>query len=172
MSSKPIADNTSFQYDFMNDIDIENLNLIDGDMDEIDFSQVEANLNTFQEDNIVANALKQNINLTKYGKKIENDIKNMEIASLKDYVESSEDLVDLHNQMLAADDLLETMENIVSGFQDQLQQTSREIKQLQSKIFSINTELENGKETVLRFNEYEEVFKNMLFKMQFHSLYK
>lgn len=171
-SAAPIAaDTTSLQYDFINDIDFEDLDLTNTDLHQMDFSRVEANLNTFQEDKIVSNALEQNINLTNYGKKIERDLKNIEIASIKDCIQSSEDLVDLHNQIHSADALLESMENIVSGFQDHLQQKSREIKQLQDKILLINTELQNTKDTVMEFNKYEDVFKNMLFKMQFHSPY-
>eukprot|EP01084_Bolivina_argentea_P171884 297776_1 len=75
-------------YDFVNDINLEDLDITNA-REEIDFSGVEANLNAFQEDNIVAMALNQNVNLTNYSKKIENDLKNFEILSIRDYIMNS-----------------------------------------------------------------------------------
>ena len=151
----PTASSTgATSYDFIDDINLEDIDLTNTVEDDIDFSGVEANLNAFQEDDIVAMALEQNINLTNYSKKIENDLKNVEIESIRDYIESSEDLVNLHNDIHKTDCLLESMQNMLSGFQDHLKQISGEIKHLQDKSLSMNIELQNQKQTEIELNKY------------------
>ena len=145
--------NPATSYDFIDNIDLDDLDLTN-QAEEIDFSGVEANLNAFQEDNVVAMALNQNVNLTNYSKKIENDLKNVEIDSIRDYIENSEDLLNLHESIHATDGLLESMQNILSGFQDHLKQISGEIRHLQDKSLSMNIELQNQKATEHVLNKY------------------
>jgi len=142
-------------YAFIDDINLDDLDLTNA-VDCIDLSGVEANLNAFREDEIVRMALEQNINLGGYSKKIEVDLKNAEIVSIRDYIESSEDLVDLHSEIHRADGLLESMQSILSGFQDHLKQISGEITHLQQMSLSMNIELQNQKLAEVELNKYVE----------------
>eukprot|EP01083_Nonionella_stella_P200861 735196_1 len=154
-SHESVEDTTqaTTSYNFINDINLEDLDLTNA-REEIDFSGVEANLNAFREDDIVAMALDQNVNLTNYSKKIENDLRACEIASIADYIAHSEDLVSLHDSIETTDSLLESMQNMLSGFQDHLKQISGEIRHLQDKSLSMNIELQNQKQTETILNKY------------------
>ncbi|CAJ0764704.1 23324_t:CDS:10 [Entrophospora sp. SA101] len=60
-----------------------------------------------------------------------------------DDVNQAENFVDLHNQIQLCDQILETMEDMLSDFQMDLGKISNEIQTLQDKSFSMNIQLKN-----------------------------
>src|SRR5690606_3911412 len=103
--------------DYLNKIDLNNLDLT---TDEVDLSNVDELLKSFQDNSMVQEALNKNVNLQKYSKEIESQLYEVEINSIKDYVENSDDLVKLHDQINSCDNLLENMQKTLSNFQDHL----------------------------------------------------
>ena len=111
----------------------------------IDLTGVDKDLEAFQQDEFVRQALDKNVNLGKYAKKIEEDLKQIQMESVRDYITKAEELVDLHDEIKNCDDLLAKMEQMLSGFQDHLKSISGEIKHLQDKSSMMSLQLTNKK---------------------------
>ena len=58
-------------------------------------------------------------------------------------VHQTQAFVDLHNQIQSCDEILETMENLLSIFQTDLGNISSEIQTLQTKSVSMSIQLKN-----------------------------
>lgn len=94
---------------------------------------------------MIKEALEKNVDLGKYSKKIDKDLNVKELESIKDYIINCDELVNLHDQIQNCDKLLESMQNMLSGFQDHLKVISGEIRHLQDKSLKMNVELQNKK---------------------------
>ena len=110
-----------------------------GDMGE-NFAE---DLERFAEDTFIQAALGQGVDLRGYSRQIEQDLREVEVESVRDYVAQSEQLVDLHNQMQSCDAILKRMQEMLLGFQADLVGISDEIKHLQEESLSMNVKLRN-----------------------------
>eukprot|EP00164_Ancoracysta_twista_P004504 GFYU01006071.1.p1 GENE.GFYU01006071.1~~GFYU01006071.1.p1 ORF type:complete len:684 (-),score=185.98 GFYU01006071.1:62-2113(-) len=124
-----------------------NLNLgeLDITTEDFDFDKIDDEIALFQQNEFVKEALEKGIDLRKYSREIENDLREVEKDSIEDYVNQSQNLAQLHNQIKACDSILETMENMLGGFQADLGNISSEIKHLQDESLSMNVKLRNRK---------------------------
>uniref|UniRef100_A0A7S2BKB8 Vacuolar protein sorting-associated protein 52 homolog n=2 Tax=Octactis speculum TaxID=3111310 RepID=A0A7S2BKB8_9STRA len=100
-------------------------------------------LERLQQDEFVQAALNQGVDLKGYSKRIDQELREVEVESVKDYVLQSEKVVDLHNQMQTCDGILSRMQEMLLGFQADLGVISDEIKHLQSDSLSMNVKLRN-----------------------------
>lgn len=110
-------------------IDIQLDKVIMGEDDFLD--DVNEHIQENLEDDLVKEALEKGEDLRLYAKKIEDDLKKVENASIKDYIQESDRIAKLHKQIGTCDNVLESMESMLYGFQHALSSISSEIQSLQ-----------------------------------------
>jgi hypothetical protein len=76
--------------------------------------------------------------------------------SVTQYVENSEHVIDLHNQMQECDNVLASMEEMLHGFQADLGEISEEIKHLQDDSLSMSIRLKNRREAEEKLHKFLE----------------
>ncbi|KAF8985865.1 Vacuolar protein sorting-associated protein 52 [Haplosporangium bisporale] len=101
--------------------------------DELAFEQVGDRISEFQEDEFVKQALAKGMDLREYAHYIESELDIVGQDHEDDYIHQSQAFVDLHGQIKSCDEILETMENLLSIFQNDLGNISAEIQTLQTK---------------------------------------
>ncbi|CAG8598435.1 20442_t:CDS:10 [Rhizophagus irregularis] len=108
-----------------------------GDYDwEISFDEVDDHISSFQEDEF-------GMDLREYARNVEKELNGIEKEHEVDYISQAKNFVELHNQIQSCDQILATMENMLSVFQMDLGNISSEIQTLQDKSFSMNIKLKN-----------------------------
>ncbi|CAB0005712.1 unnamed protein product [Nesidiocoris tenuis] len=103
----------------------------------------EVDLENHLEDEEVKEVLRSGTDLRQYSQQIEEQLKDVENESIRDYIKESQNIVSLHNQILACDEILETMENMLVGFKSDLGSISSEIVYLQKKSVVMSQQLHN-----------------------------
>eukprot|EP01041_Mallomonas_annulata_P001396 gene1396-2688_t len=153
-------DNNSHNYDNntngisdVNDIDIENLNITS---ESIDFDEIDEDLERFQEDEMVKQALHRGVDLRKYGHELEKQLKEAENDSILQYMENSQQVTELHKQMQDCDAVLARMQEMLQGFQSDLGGISEEIKHLQDESLSMSIRLKNRRAAEEKLNKFLE----------------
>lgn len=84
---------------------------------DIDFNEIEEDIDLFKTDETVLSALKRGVDLAKYGRELAHDLKQAEEATIKKYIENSDRVLDLHKQMQSCDAVLARMQEMLLGFQ-------------------------------------------------------
>jgi hypothetical protein len=148
-------------------------------VDDINFEEIDEDLASFQEDEIVQSALHRGVDLRKYGKELERDLRQVgnggclsyhtlisdlkcgncgqaEMESVSQYVENSEQVIDLHRKMQECDGVLARMEEMLHGFQADLGEISSEIKHLQDDSLSMSIRLKNRRASEAMLNVFLE----------------
>jgi hypothetical protein len=121
-------------------LDLSNLNITS---EEIDFDEIDDDLERFQEDEMVQQALQRGIDLRKYALELTLQLKEAEAETVTQYMENNEEVSQLHQQMEECDAVLGRMQEMLLGFQEDLGGISEEIKDLQDKSLSMNIKLKN-----------------------------
>ena len=116
---------------------------LDVTTDDIGLENVSGDLEKFQQDALVQDALSKGVDLKNYARQIELDLKDAENASIADYLRESESVAALHFQIKDCDSILERMEAMLGKFQNDLGTISSEIKGLQDKSLSMSVKLKN-----------------------------
>ncbi|GJJ69334.1 vacuolar protein sorting-associated protein 52 [Entomortierella parvispora] len=111
--------------------------------DDLAFEQVGDRISEFQEDEFVKQALAKGMDLREYAHHIESELDIVGQDHEDDYVHQSQAFVDLHGQIKSCDEILETMENLLSIFQTDLGNISTEIQTLQTKSVTMSVQLKN-----------------------------
>jgi hypothetical protein len=112
-------------------------------VDDINFDEIDEDLERFQQDEIVADALAKGVDLREYSRQIDDELKQVEMESVREYVGESDNVVYLHNQIQACDVVLARMQEMLLGFQADLGGISEEIRYLQDQSLSMNIKLRN-----------------------------
>ncbi|CAG8435701.1 6209_t:CDS:10 [Diversispora eburnea] len=102
---------------------------------EISFDEVDDHISEFQEDEFVREAFDKGMDLREYARNIEKELSIIEKDHEADYIKEAKGFT--------CDQILETMENMLSVFQKDLGNISTEIQTLQDKSFSMNIKLKN-----------------------------
>ncbi|KAG0036263.1 Vacuolar protein sorting-associated protein 52 [Podila clonocystis] len=124
----------------------------DHDNDDLALEQVGDRISEFQEDEFVKQALAKGMDLREYAHYIESELDIVGQDHEDDYVHQSQAFVDLHGQIKSCDEILETMENLLSIFQTDLGNISAEIQTLQTKSVSMSIQLKNRMTTENHLN--------------------
>uniref|UniRef100_A0A0D9VVB5 Vacuolar protein sorting-associated protein 52 A n=1 Tax=Leersia perrieri TaxID=77586 RepID=A0A0D9VVB5_9ORYZ len=109
-----------------------------------------------KDDEEVANILANGIKLRDYTKGVENNIRQIELDSIQDYIGESENLVSLHDQICDCDNILSQMETLLTGFQTEIGSISSEIKVLQEKSMDMGLKLKNRKAAESKLSKFVE----------------
>ncbi|KAK0600536.1 hypothetical protein LWI29_015968 [Acer saccharum] len=117
----------------------------DAGSDDISLEGLEQELEECKNYDVVANILSKGTKLREYTKGVENNIRQVELDSIQDYIKESDNLVSLHDQIRDCDTILSQMETLLSGFQDEIGSISSDIKILQEKSMDMGLKLKNRK---------------------------
>ncbi|KAK9110889.1 hypothetical protein Scep_018408 [Stephania cephalantha] len=128
----------------------------DATSDDISLEGLEQELEECQNDDVVANILSKGTKLREYAKGVENDVRQVELDSIQDYIKESDNLVSLHDQIRDCDNILSQMETLLSGFQAEIGSISSEIKSLQEKSMDMGLKLKNRKVAELKLARFVE----------------
>eukprot|EP01096_Ripella_sp_DP13-Kostka_P013402 TRINITY_DN5815_c0_g1_i1.p2 TRINITY_DN5815_c0_g1~~TRINITY_DN5815_c0_g1_i1.p2 ORF type:complete len:720 (+),score=291.97 TRINITY_DN5815_c0_g1_i1:26-2161(+) len=109
----------------------------------VDFREIDALMSKFQEDPSVKEALDKGIDMREYSRQIEKELRKAERESIEDYLREAENFSQLHHQIKECDTVLERMENLLSGFMNDLGNISDEIRSLQDQSSSMSVKLQN-----------------------------
>ncbi|XP_073242432.1 vacuolar protein sorting-associated protein 52 homolog [Porites lutea] len=127
--------------DLQIDLDLGELDLTS--QDEFILDEVDVHIQENLEDELVKEALEKGVDLRQYSRQIEGELHEVENASILDYIKESENIASLHNQIASCDTILESMEKMLTSFQEDLGSISSEIQTLQEQSLSMNIRLKN-----------------------------
>eukprot|EP01018_Ginkgo_biloba_P025458 Gb_30516 [translate_table: standard] len=126
------------------------------DSDEISLEGLQQELEDCQSDEVVANILAKGTELREYTKGVEENVRQVELESIQDYINESDNLVSLHAQIRECDSILSEMESLLGGFQVEIGSISSEIKTLQEKSMGMGLKLKNRRVTELKLARFIE----------------
>ena len=124
--------------------ELEHDNLTENEND-FNFDEIDDDLDNLENDELVQQALHRGVDLKKYARELEKDLRAAENESILQYVENNQQVVDLHKQMQDCDAVLARMQDMLLGFQADLGGISEEIKHLQDESMSMSVRLKNRK---------------------------
>lgn len=108
----------------------------------------------FQQDELVKQALSRGVELKGYSAQIEQELKEVEMESVKEYVQQSSNVLALHSQIQACDMILARMQEMLLGFQADLGGISEEIRHLQEESRSMSIKLQNRRDVEAQLQKY------------------
>nr|GMD22034.1 vacuolar protein sorting-associated protein 52 A-like isoform X1 [Ipomoea batatas] len=137
---------------FVEDLNVEE----DGASEDISLEGLEEELEECKSDDVVANILSEGMKLREYTKGVENNLRQVELDSIQDYIKESDNLVSLHDQIRGCDMILSQMEALLSGFQTEIGSISSDIKILQEKSMDMGLKLKNRKVAESKLSKFVE----------------
>ncbi|CAL1358514.1 unnamed protein product [Linum trigynum] len=128
----------------------------DASSDEISLEGLEQELEECKGDDVVENILSKGTKLREYTKGVENNLRQVELDSIQDYIKESDNLVSLHEQIRDCDSILSQMETLLSGFQTEIGSIGSDIKILQEKSMDMGLRLKNRKVAESKLEKFVE----------------
>ncbi|CAM9364292.1 unnamed protein product [Chrysoparadoxa australica] len=119
-------------------------------------SSLDEDLERFQQDDFMQQALSQGVDLRGYARDVERELREVEMESVREYLLQSGSLMELHDEIQGCDAILARMQEMLLGFQADLGGISDEIKHLQDESISMNIKLKNRKAAEQRLSLYLE----------------
>lgn len=110
----------------------------------------------FQDHEVIKGILDQGRVLKEYAQDVDDRLRQVEMESIQDYIQESDNLVSLHDQIRNCDDILAHMEEMLGRFQGDLGKVSDEIRALQVQSQTMSTKLRNRKATESRLGGFVE----------------
>ncbi|KAJ4966145.1 hypothetical protein NE237_017994 [Protea cynaroides] len=117
----------------------------DASSDDVSLDGLQEELEECKNDEVVTDILSKGTKLRVYTKGVENNVRQVELNSIQEYIKESDNLVSLHDQIRDCDSILSQMETLLSGFQAEIGSISSEIKSLQEKSMDMGLKLKNRK---------------------------
>nr|GEX15181.1 vacuolar protein sorting-associated protein 52 A [Tanacetum cinerariifolium] len=117
----------------------------DASSNDISLEGLQQELEECKTDEVVANILSKGVKLREYTKGVENNLRQVELDSIQEYITESDNLVSLHDQIRDCDIILSQMERLLGGFQVEIGSISSDIKILQEKSLDMGLKLKNRK---------------------------
>lgn len=126
------------------------------DGEDICLEGLQQELEDCQGDEVVANILAKGTELREYTKGVEENLRKVELESIQDYINESDNLVSLHSEIRECDSILTQMESLLGGFQVEIGSISSEIKTLQEKSMGMGLKLKNRRVAELNLARFIE----------------
>eukprot|EP00252_Welwitschia_mirabilis_P021348 TRINITY_DN5467_c0_g1_i1.p1 TRINITY_DN5467_c0_g1~~TRINITY_DN5467_c0_g1_i1.p1 ORF type:complete len:789 (+),score=162.25 TRINITY_DN5467_c0_g1_i1:86-2452(+) len=126
------------------------------DSDDICFEGLQEELEDCRNDEVVAKILEKGTELREYAKGVEENLRQVELESIQDYINESDNLVLLHAEIRECDSILTQMEALLEGFQSEIGSISSEIKTLQEKSMGMGLKLKNRRVAELNLAHFIE----------------
>ena len=102
----------------------------------------------------IPQALSRGVELKGYSAQIEQELKEVEMESVKEYVQQSSNVVALHAQIQSCDMILARMQEMLLGFQADLGGISEEIRHLQEESRSMSIKLQNRRDVEAQLQKF------------------
>ncbi|KAI8968291.1 Sac2 family-domain-containing protein [Mycotypha africana] len=118
---------------------------IEFDFEQLSFELLDDQFSAFQEDDIVKQALENEMDLREYAKQIADEKAAAQRDVENNYLEHIQSFVDLHTQIQSCDEVLGRMEELLNVFQSDLGNISGEIQNLQEQSSQMSVKLKNRK---------------------------
>lgn len=128
----------------------------DASSDDVSLEGLQEELEECKDDVEVANILAKGTKLREYAKGVENNVRQVELDSIQDYIKESDNLVLLHDQIRDCDNILSQMETLLGGFQAEIGSISSEIKSLQETSMDMGLKLKNRKVAESKLTKFVE----------------
>ncbi|PKA65339.1 hypothetical protein AXF42_Ash005672 [Apostasia shenzhenica] len=128
----------------------------DASCDDMSLEGLQEELEECKNDDEVANILSNGTKLREHTKGVENNVRQVELDSIQDYIKESDNLVLLHDQIRECDCILSQMETLLGGFQAEISSISSEIKTLQEKSMDMGLKLKNRKAAESKLSKFVE----------------
>lgn len=110
-------------------------------------------------DEFVKEILQSGVDLRSYSAEIESRLRDVENASVGDYIKESGNIASLHRQITDCDEILERLEGMLCTFQADLGNICQEILSLQEQSLSLNIRLKNKQALQNELSHYIEEIK-------------
>ncbi|MEW5309332.1 MAG: hypothetical protein WDW38_001227 [Sanguina aurantia] len=117
---------------------------------------VEQDLEEFADHEVIRGILEHGRVLKEYTRDIDDKLRQAELESIQDYIQESDSMVALHDQIKACDSILGGMENLLGTFQSELGRVSEEIRTLQIQSNSMSTKLKNRRAAECKLGSFVE----------------
>lgn len=122
--------------------------------DDPDFGELAELIEKFQEDARFKDVLTKGLDMRQYAKDTEDELARCEREGINDLVEACEDIAELHEQLTDCDGILETMEQLLDKFRNDLSNINSEIKSLQDKSSSMSVRVKNRREIGTQVSQF------------------
>ncbi|VDN28061.1 unnamed protein product [Cylicostephanus goldi] len=90
------------------------------------------------DENVVRSALSAEQDLSNFSAQVKEELTEAHKVAVRECIQNAEKLTDLHNQIVACDQVFERLEKMLLRFQDDLGTISEDMKRLQDQSVSIN----------------------------------
>lgn len=124
--------------------------------DDVSLEGLQEELEECKDDDEIANILSRGTKLREHTKGVEDNLRQVELDSIQDYIKESDNLVLLHDQIRDCDNILSQMETVLSGFQAEIGSISSDIKSLQEKSMDMGLKLKNRKTAESKLSKFVE----------------
>lgn len=111
----------------------------------LDFSAIDEDLAKFSRDDAIKGALSRGVDLLKYTRSIDSELRESEVVSIADYVKEADGIAELFEQISECEEVLTAMSGMLGDFQASLGGISSEIRHLQSQSLELATQMGNRK---------------------------
>jgi len=110
-----------------------------------DLSGLDEEILRLQDDDLISKVLKQEVDIKECTRQVEAEMREIETASVHDYMKESNNLKKLHSEISTCDGSLMEMEELLKSFQTSLGDISSEIRHLQEQSLTMKIKLKNRK---------------------------
>ena len=111
----------------------------------LDFAAIDSDMARFEKDELVRDALNRGVDLRVYSKQVDGELRQMETLSIADYIKESDSIAALFEQIQGCENVLNQMQSLLQGFQDNLGGISDEIRSLQEESLALSVKMQNRK---------------------------
>jgi len=111
----------------------------------LDFAAIDSDMARFEKDELVRDALNRGVDLRVYSKQVDVELRHMETLSIADYIKESDSIAALFEQIQGCENVLNQMQSLLQGFQDNLGGISDEIRSLQEESLALSVKMQNRK---------------------------
>ncbi|KAI8870139.1 Vps52-domain-containing protein [Ramicandelaber brevisporus] len=109
----------------------------------LSFDEVSDYLDEFQNDELIQQALESGLDLRQASQRVTAELASVESAHLEQYASQTTEFTQLNDQLGACDDILKTMESLLTGFQARLGHINNDIQLLHNDSNAMHTRLNN-----------------------------
>mmetsp|Transcript_8626 Transcript_8626/g.13266 ORF Transcript_8626/g.13266 Transcript_8626/m.13266 type:complete len:877 (+) Transcript_8626:29-2659(+) len=109
---------------------------------------------SLERDDMIAKALDREISLKDYSKQVDGELRQVEVESVRDYLDQSERVASLNAQMKNCDEALISVQKVLASFDKRLKGTAKQVRNLQSESILLEIKLNNRVAVEKRLSGY------------------
>ncbi|KAJ1975224.1 Vacuolar protein sorting-associated protein 52 [Dimargaris verticillata] len=106
-------------------------------------TQMDAQFHEFKEDQVIRDLLANGLDLKEQAQRFQGELRVAEVTHLDQYYQQRGRIQDLHHQIASCDDILDHMEQLLTGFQGKLGNINQSIQELQDASAAMTVKLQN-----------------------------